>query len=60
MNDPQPEGYMASHIARQKFLATLLGGARQQQRRHVKAERLRLEAGDALELRRHGHESGYQ
>src|SRR6516164_10142757 len=27
MNDPQPEGHMASHIARRKFLATLLGGA---------------------------------
>src|SRR5262245_15181564 len=26
MNDPQPEGYMASHIGRRKFLATL-GGA---------------------------------
>ena len=23
MNDPQPEGHMASHIARRKFLATL-------------------------------------
>src|SRR6516162_10267519 len=27
MNDPQPEGRMASYIARRKFLATLLGGA---------------------------------
>src|SRR5215831_2086947 len=27
MNDPQPEGHMASYIARRKFLATLLGGA---------------------------------
>ena len=27
MNDPQPEGHMASHIGRRKFLATLLGGA---------------------------------
>src|SRR5262249_52827249 len=27
MNDPQPEGRMASHIGRRKFLATLLGGA---------------------------------
>src|SRR5262245_31443115 len=27
MNDPQPEGHMASHIERRKFLATLLGGA---------------------------------
>src|SRR5262249_30114742 len=26
MNDPQPEGHMASHIGRRKFLATLLGG----------------------------------
>src|SRR5262245_47507312 len=26
MNDPQPEGHMASYIARRKFLATLLGG----------------------------------
>src|SRR5262249_262699 len=26
MNDPQPEGHMASHIERRKFLATLLGG----------------------------------
>src|SRR5262249_48491593 len=26
MNDPQPEGHMASYIARRKFLATL-GGA---------------------------------
>src|SRR5262252_9000691 len=27
MNDPQPEGHMASHIRRRKFLATLVGGA---------------------------------
>src|SRR5215475_11756197 len=27
MNDPQPEGHMASHIARRKFLATLSGAA---------------------------------
>src|SRR5262249_5574103 len=27
MNDPQPEGHMASHIGRRKFLATLLGAA---------------------------------
>jgi putative ABC transport system substrate-binding protein len=27
MNDPQPEGHVASHIERRKFLATLLGGA---------------------------------
>src|SRR5215472_7316007 len=27
MNDPQPEGHMASHIGRRKFLATLVGGA---------------------------------
>src|SRR5262249_2241313 len=27
MNDPQPEGHMASHIGRRKFLATLLAGA---------------------------------
>src|SRR5262245_25479404 len=27
MNDPQPEGHMASCIQRRKFLATLLGGA---------------------------------
>src|SRR5215475_12236497 len=27
MNDPQPEGHMASYIKRRKFLATLLGGA---------------------------------
>src|SRR5215813_3365863 len=27
MNDPQPEGHMASHIERRKFLATLVGGA---------------------------------
>src|SRR5215468_5027879 len=27
MNDPQPEGHMASHIGRRKFVATLLGGA---------------------------------
>jgi hypothetical protein len=27
MNDPQPEGHLASYIARRKFLATLLGGA---------------------------------
>src|SRR6478736_6324736 len=26
MNDPQPEGHMASYIGRRKFLATLLGG----------------------------------
>src|SRR5215470_2069884 len=25
MNDPQPEGHMASHIGRRQFLATLLG-----------------------------------
>src|SRR5262249_32431872 len=27
MNDPQPEGHMASHIVRRKFLATLGGAA---------------------------------
>src|ERR1700741_3702660 len=27
MNDPQPEGHMASHIERRKFLATLGGAA---------------------------------
>ena len=27
MNDPQPEGHLASYIRRRKFLATLLGGA---------------------------------
>src|SRR6516225_9037407 len=27
MNDPRPEGHMASYIERRKFLATLLGGA---------------------------------
>src|SRR6516165_4377032 len=27
MNDPQPEGHMASYIQRRKFLAALLGGA---------------------------------
>src|SRR5262245_49620779 len=27
MNDPQPEGHMASYVARRRFLATLLGGA---------------------------------
>src|SRR5262249_7805862 len=27
MNDPQPEGHMASYTERRKFLATLLGGA---------------------------------
>jgi putative tryptophan/tyrosine transport system substrate-binding protein len=27
MNDPQPEGQMASHIGRRKFLATLGGAA---------------------------------
>ena len=27
MNDPLPEGHMASYIGRRKFLATLLGGA---------------------------------
>src|SRR5262245_58027144 len=27
MNDLQPEGHMASYIARRKFLATLIGGA---------------------------------
>src|SRR5262249_12437837 len=27
MNDPQPEGHMASYIRRRKFLTTLLGGA---------------------------------
>src|SRR6266581_2031245 len=27
MNDPQPEGHMASHIGRRKFLATLGGAA---------------------------------
>src|SRR5262245_24272176 len=25
MNDPRPEGHMASHIGRRKFLATLVG-----------------------------------
>jgi hypothetical protein len=27
MDGPQPEGHMASHIGRRKFLAALLGGA---------------------------------
>src|SRR5262245_18295240 len=27
MNDPQPEGHMAAHIGRRKFLATLGGAA---------------------------------
>ena len=27
MNDPQPEGHMASHIGRRKLLATLVGSA---------------------------------
>jgi len=27
MNDPQPEGHLASYIRRRKFLATPLGGA---------------------------------
>ena len=27
MNDPQPEGHMASHIGRRKFLAALGGAA---------------------------------
>jgi hypothetical protein len=27
MNDPQPEGHVASHIERRKFLATLGGAA---------------------------------
>jgi hypothetical protein len=27
MNDPRPEGHMASHIERRKFLATLGGAA---------------------------------
>jgi len=27
MNDPEPEGHMASHIARRKFLAALGGAA---------------------------------
>jgi len=27
MNDPQPEGHMASYIERRKFLVTLVGGA---------------------------------
>jgi len=27
MNDPQPEGHMASYIERRKFLATLGGAA---------------------------------
>ena len=27
MNDPQPEGHMATHIGRRKFLATLGGAA---------------------------------
>src|SRR5262245_17202770 len=27
MNDPQPEGHMASYIRRRKFLATVVGGA---------------------------------
>jgi hypothetical protein len=28
MNDPQPEGHVASYIGRRKFLATLGGGRR--------------------------------
>src|SRR5262249_42411051 len=33
LNDPQPEGHMASYVARRKFLATLGGAAARQTRR---------------------------
>src|SRR5262249_35675989 len=38
MNDPQPEGQMASYVPRRRFLATLLGGAASAPRRPIELQ----------------------
>jgi putative tryptophan/tyrosine transport system substrate-binding protein len=66
MNDPQPEGHMASCIGRRKFLATLLGGAaawplaaRAQSPEQMR--RIGLIAGsEESDLRARSHIAGFQ
>ena len=47
MNDPQPEGHMASYIGRRKFLATLGGAFHRRYRHRVVGD----EAGSRIDMR---------